>query len=105
MRGQRGLGRAQRPDVKIVDGLDAVEPAERGLDLVDSIPSGTPISDIPTDSFSRPMLPHRMTHGDREAHHRIDPLLPGPQDHEPGEHHRRRHRRVGRHVQEGARGR
>ena len=65
------------------------------------MPLGTPASDMPTDSLSNPTLPHRITPRNREAHHRIDPLLAGPENDETGEHDGRRHHRVGGHVQEG----
>ena len=102
MRGQRRLGRAQRPDVKVVHRLDARR-ARRVLASTSStsMPSGTPTSDIPTDSRQQPEAAPQDHHRDREAHHRVDPLLTGPQDDQAGEDHRGRDRGVGRHVLEG----
>src|SRR4029078_7605892 len=41
MRGERSFGRAQRPDVKVVDRGDPLELAERPLDLLDADPRRT----------------------------------------------------------------
>ena len=59
-----------------------VELGQPGFDLVDIDPRRNAASDIHTDSLSSPMLPHRMTDGDGEAHHRVDPALASPQDDE-----------------------
>ena len=94
-------GRAQRPDMKVVDRLDPVEPAKLGLDLVDVDARGHAHQRHPDRFLQQADAAPQDDAGDREAHHRIDPVLPGPQDDEAREHHRRRDGRVGRHVLEG----
>ena len=102
MRGQRRLGRAQRPDVKVVDGVDAVELAKRASTSSSSIPLGTPISDIQTDSCSSPMLPHRMTAATARLITGSTQCWPVHKITSPANTTAGRDRRVGGHVQKGA---
>ena len=60
MGGQRRFGRAQRPDMEIVDRFHALD-LRAHFRPGPLMPSGTPASDIQTDSLSSPTLPHKMT--------------------------------------------
>ena len=66
-----------------------------------SIPSGTPISDMPTNSFSSPTLPHRITAATARLITGSTHCCPVHRITRPGEHHGGGDRGVGGHVHEG----
>ena len=83
MRRQRGFGRAQRPDVKVVDRIDSVELGQRASTSSSVDPARHAAQRHPHRFLEQPDAAPQDHDRDREAHHRIDPLLPGPEDHEP----------------------
>ena len=82
---ERPLGRAQWPDVEVVDSIHAVQRGKRQLDLVTSIPFGTPASALRPTPSSRPDAAPQDDDSDGEAHRRIHRLLPRPPDDETGD--------------------
>ena len=102
MRGQRGFGRAQRPDMKVVHCLDPLYPFQRVLHFLDVDTAWDPRKGHSHGFLEKAEGAPQDDQSNGEAHRGVDPFLPGPQDDESGEDHRKRHQRVRRHVQEGA---
>ena len=83
MRGQRGFGRAHRPDMQVVHRVDPWQAGQIGAHLVLRNPLGH-AKHAHGDAVLQqaPGAPRNDEHDD-EANRRIDPALPGPNDCEP----------------------